>query len=57
MRKTTTRRKSNANIVDHSNVCSDNEKQKSCPSIWFLSSGLSVGHIIIEPLLEGFVPA
>ena len=28
MRKTTTRRKSNANIVDHSNVCSDNEKNK-----------------------------
>ena len=33
------------------------KKTKSCPSIWFLSSGLSVGHIIIEPLLEGFVPA
>merc|ERR1712150_226151 len=33
MRKTTTRRKSNANIVDHSNVCFDYEKQKSCPSI------------------------
>merc|ERR1712037_847546 len=28
MRKTTTRRKSNANIVDHSNVCSDNVKKK-----------------------------
>merc|ERR1712037_68833 len=29
MRKTTTRRKSNANIVDHSNVCSDNVKNKN----------------------------
>lgn len=56
MRKTTTRRKSNANIVHHSNVCSDNEKQKSCPSIRLLSSGLSVGYIIIESVLEGFVP-
>merc|ERR1711971_634143 len=32
-RKTMRRRKRNASIVPyHSNVCSDNEKQKSCPS-------------------------
>merc|ERR1712037_134256 len=29
MRKTTTRKKSNANIVDHSNVCSDNVKKQN----------------------------
>ena len=66
MKKTTMRRKSNKNIVNHSNVCFENEKQKSCSArtllpLIFLSTVTlgpgTFGSFIGESVLEGMVPA